>query len=151
MTDLTQPDVQRSHEDIADLWFTRTPEQEGMQEAARDFVGHHAPVERLLTRGADHPSTDDPQLWKLLHEQLGGQAVTIPEEYGGMGLGIEELCVLLEETGAQLAFPSLLPTLGQAVPLLLLSADADAKQAWLSEVLPARAANSRRNTCPPAS
>lgn len=117
-----------------DPWFTRTPEQEGMQAAVRDFVGHHAPVERLLARGDDQAATDDMGLWKLLHEQLGAQAVTIPEEYGGLGLGIEELCALLEETGAQLAFPSLFSTLAQAVPLLSLSADVGVRKTWLSRV-----------------
>jgi alkylation response protein AidB-like acyl-CoA dehydrogenase len=117
---------------VTDLWYTRTPEQESMQAAARDFVQHYAPVERLLVHGDD--SSDDTSLWKLLHEQLGGQSVLIPEEYGGMGLGLEELCVLLEEAGSQLAFSSLFPTLAQAVPLLLLSDDDQAKQIWLSRV-----------------
>jgi alkylation response protein AidB-like acyl-CoA dehydrogenase len=127
----TAPDVTAA---VTDLWYTRTPEQESMQVAARDFVQHYAPVERLLVHGDGGPGSDDSPLWKLLHEQLGGQAILIPEEYGGMGLDIEELCVLLEEAGAQLAFPSLFPTLAQAVPLLLLSEDDEAKQTWLSRV-----------------
>lgn len=127
----TVPDVTAG---VTDLWYTRTPEQESMQAAAHGFVQHCAPVERLLVRGDGGPGSDDSSLWKLLHEQLGGQAILIPEEYGGMGFGIEELCVLLEEAGSQLAFPSLFPTFAQAVPLLLLSDDGQAKQTWLSRV-----------------
>ena len=133
MTDVKRTELAPA-QSANDPWFTRTPEQEGMQAAVRDFVGHHAPVERLLARGDDQAATDDMGLWKLLHEQLGAQAVTIPEEYGGLGLGIEELCALLEETGAQLAFPSLFSTLAQAVPLLSLSADVGVRKTWLSRV-----------------
>lgn len=133
MTDVKGTE-QAPAQSASDPWFTRTPEQEGMQAAVRDFVGHHAPAERLLARGDDQAATDDMRLWKLLHKQLGAQAVTIPEEYGGLGLGIEELCALLEETGAQLAFPSLFSTLAQAVPLLRLSADAGVRKTWLSRV-----------------
>jgi alkylation response protein AidB-like acyl-CoA dehydrogenase len=135
VTGIKQPETDQAPAQGAnDLWYTRTPQQEDMQAAARDFVSRHAPVERLLVHGDGQAGTDNGPLWKLLHEQLGGQAVIIPEEYGGMGLGIEELCALLEETGAQLAFPSLFPTLAQAVPLLLLSADAQAKRTWLGRV-----------------
>jgi alkylation response protein AidB-like acyl-CoA dehydrogenase len=130
---MQQLGTEHSGKDAPDLWYTRTPEQESMQESARGFVAQYSPVERLLAQGEG--GTRAPEaLWKLLNEQIGGQAILIPEEYGGMGLGMEEFCVLLEEAGAQLAFPSLFPTLAQAVPLLLLSADAAAKDTWLSRV-----------------
>jgi alkylation response protein AidB-like acyl-CoA dehydrogenase len=133
VTDMHAVGTEHSGQDATDLWYTRTPEQESMQESARGFVAQYAPVERLLDQGEREARAPE-ALWKLLNEQIGGQAILIPEEYGGMGLGMEEFCVLLEEMGAQLAFPSLFPTMAQAVPLLLLSADAGAKDSWLSRV-----------------
>lgn len=52
----------------------------------------------------------DPDLWKALAEAslLG---VALPEEYGGMGFGIAELCVLLEQAGRHVAPVPLWPTL----------------------------------------
>ena len=76
MTGIKQPETEQAPAQGAnDLWYTRTPQQEDMQAAARDFVSRHAPVERLLVHGDGQAGTDDGRLWKLLHEQLGGQAV----------------------------------------------------------------------------
>ena len=56
----------------------------------------------------------DRALWKALADAslLG---VALPESYGGMGFGIAELCILLEQAGRYVAPIPLLPTLVQWV------------------------------------
>ena len=43
-----------------------------------------------------------PDLWSQVAE-MGFTATAIPEEYGGLGLGYLELCVIAEELGRSLA------------------------------------------------
>ena len=42
--------------------------------------------------------------------ELGWPALTVPEEYGGLGLGMVELAVVVEELGRAIAPVPLLPT-----------------------------------------
>ncbi len=44
----------------------------------------------------------DRAVWEQMANQLGLQALTVPEEYGGAGFGYVELVVVLEEMGAAL-------------------------------------------------
>ena len=44
----------------------------------------------------------DKELWNQL-VQMGLTATTIPEEYGGIGMGFLELCVIAEELGRGIA------------------------------------------------
>src|ERR1700744_4589158 len=62
--------------------------------------------------------------------QIGMQALIIPEAYGGLGAGLLELVLVLEELGATLACPSFLPTV-IAAQTLLAAGDEAAQAAWL--------------------
>jgi alkylation response protein AidB-like acyl-CoA dehydrogenase len=44
----------------------------------------------------------DPQLWQRICEEMFWQAIHIPEEHGGMGLGYVELVAMLEQMGRYL-------------------------------------------------
>ena len=44
----------------------------------------------------------DPAVWSQMADQLGLQALTIPEEFGGSGFSYVELVVVLEEMGRAL-------------------------------------------------
>ena len=123
----------------SDPWYTRTPDQEQMAAATRGFVRHHAPLrtlrqDREREKGGSEPSPDGEQLWRLMCNQLGGPAIAIPEEYGGLGMGLEEVCALLEEAGAELAFPYLLPMLGQVIPLLIEGAESPIASTMLQDI-----------------
>ena len=50
----------------------------------------------------------DPAVWSQMAQQLGLQALIIPEEYGGTGFGYVELVVVLEEMGPVAPVRSLL-------------------------------------------
>jgi len=44
----------------------------------------------------------DPQVWRQMSEELALPGIHIPEEYGGAGFGMVELCIVTEELGRAL-------------------------------------------------
>ena len=77
--------------------FSFTEEQQSIRGLAREILEREATQERL--RAAERtPDWQGDAIWKQLAEAnlLG---IAIPEAYGGMGMGFQELCVLLEELG----------------------------------------------------
>jgi alkylation response protein AidB-like acyl-CoA dehydrogenase len=70
----------------------------------------------------------DPAVWKQMGEQLGLQAIAIPEEYGGVGFGYVELTVVFEEMGAALLCAPYFSTVALATNALLSSGDESAKK-----------------------
>jgi alkylation response protein AidB-like acyl-CoA dehydrogenase len=89
--------------------FAFTPEQEALRDLARSICQDHATHERLkaVERDADW---FDRELWAALATAnlLG---VALPESSGGSGLGMTELCLLLEQVGAAVAPVPVWPTL----------------------------------------
>ena len=81
--------------------FDLSEEQASIRDLAREILEKEIDSDRLKVVEA----TDDwfdRELWsKLAEANLLG--VVVPEEHGGMGFGVEELCVLLEEAGRVLA------------------------------------------------
>ncbi|MEU6185825.1 acyl-CoA dehydrogenase family protein [Nocardia sp. NPDC047038] len=73
----------------------------------------------------------DRQVWRELAEQIGVQALAIPEEYGGAGFGFGELAVVLEEAGRSLLCAPLFSTVVLAANTLLLSGDKEACSRYL--------------------
>jgi alkylation response protein AidB-like acyl-CoA dehydrogenase len=69
----------------------------------------------------------DPAVWSQMADQLGLQALIIPEEYGGAGFGFVELIVVLEEMGAALLCAPYFSTVALATTALLSSGDEAAK------------------------
>ncbi len=70
------------------------------------------------------------KLWETF-VGLDWQALTIPEEHGGIGLGFPELAVVAEELGRVVAPSPLLATVGGFVPLLR---EAEGGGPWLAKV-----------------
>jgi len=83
--------------------FGFTEEQELIRAEVRKLLDQHAPLERVREISESGASTD-PALWARMAE-LGWVGLTMPEEHGGVGLDLETLIVVLEETGRSL-FPS---------------------------------------------
>ncbi len=82
--------------------FEFSEEQNMLREQAQGFLNDKCPltVARRVLDNADEPYAAD--VWKGM-ASLGWQATTIPEAYGGIGLGHLELCVIAEELGRSLA------------------------------------------------
>ena len=78
-----------------------TEEQEELRASARGFLAQHSSPEQVR-RAMQSELGYDPEVWKRIASELGWPAVTIPEEYGGLGLGPVELVALLEEMGGAL-------------------------------------------------
>ncbi len=75
------------------MCFNLTKEQIDIQKAAREFAeGELRPVARDL----DAREAFDDRLWKKAAE-LGFLAVFVDEQYGGLGLGYLEQCLIVEE------------------------------------------------------
>jgi len=81
--------------------FTFSDDQNAIRELAHQIFTDRATDEFLLafSRGDD---TYDEALWRTLAEQ-GLLGVAIPEDCGGSGLGLIELCLVLEELGRRVA------------------------------------------------
>ncbi|MBL0729976.1 acyl-CoA dehydrogenase family protein [Piscinibacter sp. HJYY11] len=111
-----------------------TEEQGMLRDSAKSFLADNAPVSELRklrdTRNADGFSRS---LWKQFAE-MGFTGVLIPEAYGGMGLGLVEAGVVMEEIGRNLtASPFLASNVVAATALLAAGTEAQ-KQAILPKI-----------------
>ncbi len=82
--------------------FEFSDEQNLLREQAQSFLADKCPTDGGSSRARWRCNRTTPQLWRGMVD-LGWTATSIPEEYGGIGLGYLELCVLAEELGRSLA------------------------------------------------
>ncbi|MEO5652711.1 MAG: acyl-CoA dehydrogenase family protein [Marmoricola sp.] len=104
--------------------FALTEEQTELAATMRSLLGKRADSTAVRV-AADSDIGHDPELWRLLCEQIGVAALAVPEEYDGVGCSAFETLVVLEELGRSLA-PSPLLTGLITSETLLASEDADA-------------------------
>jgi alkylation response protein AidB-like acyl-CoA dehydrogenase len=82
--------------------FTFSADQDALRDAVRAFLTDRAPSEYVRAMGDDERGfTDD--LWRA-QVDLGWPAILVPEEQGGLGLGLVDAVVVLEEMG-RVPFP----------------------------------------------
>ena len=81
--------------------FSFTDEQQALRESARGFLADHSSSEKVRAAMASELGFDR-GVWTRIAQEMGWTAITIGEEYGGLGLGYVELIALLEEMGAHL-------------------------------------------------
>ena len=111
----------------ADMDFNVNEDQAEIQATARAFLAARANT--AVVRAAAEAGRCDAGLWREVCE-LGWPGIAIDERYGGAGLGMVELCLLLEEQGAALAPTPLLPTACAALVIAAAGSDAQREQ-WL--------------------
>ncbi len=75
-------------------------QQEMLKNFARDFLEKECP-ESLVRQMEEDEKGYSPELWKKMAQQ-GWMGLIIPEEFGGTGMNLCELVVLLEEFGRAL-------------------------------------------------
>lgn len=81
--------------------FAFSPDQEALRDLARKICQDHVTHDRLKAV-EQTPDGFDRELWSALaRANLLGLA--LPEEHGGVGLGLIELCLVLEQIGATVA------------------------------------------------
>ncbi|MET7772572.1 acyl-CoA dehydrogenase family protein [Nocardia sp. NPDC005366] len=112
-----------------------TEEQLELRAVVRKFLESRS-SEAQVRAHMDTAEGFDRQVWRQLADQIGVQALAIPEMYGGAGFGFGELSVVLEEAGRALLCAPLFSTVILAANALLLAGD----EAACAEYLPAIAA-----------
>ena len=123
--------------------FVFTDEQAMIAETAQNFFRENATSAR--TRAAMENGGIDSKLWRDFCQELGLGGITVPEEYGGAGLGHVELAIIAEAAGAQVAALPLL-NLAIASAMVVAGGSDDQKTKWLpkfmsGEVIAAAAGN----------
>jgi alkylation response protein AidB-like acyl-CoA dehydrogenase len=106
--------------------FAFSDEQEELRTVVRGFLDDRSP-ETEVRRLMETPEGRDPAVWAGLAE-IGLLGLNIPEEYGGVGAGLVEVGVVLEEAGrALLVAPYFSTVVLGATTLLAVDDDAAAK------------------------
>jgi alkylation response protein AidB-like acyl-CoA dehydrogenase len=82
--------------------FDFSDDQKALKDQARKLLTEKAGPKSARPILDDAARSYDENLWKQIAE-LGWLGVSIPEAYGGLGLGRLELCVLAEEMGRSVA------------------------------------------------
>jgi alkylation response protein AidB-like acyl-CoA dehydrogenase len=114
--------------------FVLTEEQESIRRTAKSFVGERAPVAQLRALRDERKSDGfSRELWKEM-ANLGLIGMAIPEAYGGAGLGLAELGLVLSECGRTLASTPLVSTVLLGASALLAGGTAEQMQATLPAV-----------------
>jgi alkylation response protein AidB-like acyl-CoA dehydrogenase len=111
-----------------------TAEQEELRDSVRNVLTKECPISLVRAHVDAVVSGEDSDASRKLWETFVGldwQALTIPEEHGGIGLGFPELAVVAEELGRVVAPSPLLATVGGFVPLLR---EAEGGGPWLAKV-----------------
>jgi alkylation response protein AidB-like acyl-CoA dehydrogenase len=112
--------------------FAFTEEQSLIAETVRSFFAENATSER--TRAAMTTDGIDRDLWTRFCMDLGLAGIGVPEELGGVGLGMVELAMVAEAAGAQVAA---LPLLGnaQAAHALVVGGTDEQRERWLPSLI----------------
>jgi alkylation response protein AidB-like acyl-CoA dehydrogenase len=110
--------------------FAFTEEQDQLREFVRSFLetkSSEEEVRRLMETDDGY----DPEVWSQMAEQMGLQALIIPEENGGQGFGYVELIIVLEEMGRSLLCAPFFSSVVLGANTLIHSGDDAAKAAHL--------------------
>jgi len=112
--------------------FEFSDEQKQLGAEARRFLQAKCPpaAVRAVLEG---PQPYDAALWKGLGE-MGFLGVVVPEQYGGLGLGYLELCVVAEELGRALAPVPFSSSVFLATEFLLAAGSEAQKRSWLPKL-----------------
>ena len=111
--------------------FSFSSDQQLLKNSARAFLDEHCKpaTVRLLW---DDPRGESESMWKEM-AQLGWHGLSLPEAYGGSGLGMVETSILLEELG-RAAYPGpYWPTVLSAAAIEAAGNDTQKKR-WLSAI-----------------
>jgi len=113
--------------------FDFSDDQKLLKSEARRFLEGRCPTSKVRAVLDDPARSYDSDLWKEVGAQ-GWLGTAIPEEFGGLGLGRLELCVIAEELGRSLAPIPFASTAYFLAEALLLAGSEAQKQAWLPKI-----------------
>lgn len=113
--------------------FRFNDEQQMIRDTAAAFlaeVSDSAAIRRAMAT----ESGFEEALWQRITGEMYWQAIHIPEEYGGLGLGYVELVALFEQMGRYLLCSPFLSTVAFATNALLVAANDEQKAEWLPQI-----------------
>ena len=114
--------------------FKFTEEQEMIRTTAAAFlseVSTSAAVRKAMITERGY----DPDLWQRICQDMFWQAIHIPEQYGGMGLGYVELVALLEQMGRTLFCSPFYATVCLGVNALLVAGSEEQQREYLTQII----------------
>ena len=114
------------------MQFGLNESQEFLRDSARKFFAGECPVAKVR-RLMETDTAFDANLWAKLAEQ-GYTGIIFPEEFGGVGLGIVELILLMEEAGRALLPGPLFSTVVMAGSVLDTTATKEQKRKYLEPI-----------------
>ncbi len=107
-------------------------QQEMLKNFARDFLEKECP-ESLVRQMEEDEKGYSPDLWQKMAQQ-GWMGLIIPEQYGGTGMNVCELVVLLEEFGRALVPGPFISTVVLGAVPILEAGTAEQKQQILPKI-----------------
>src|SRR5690242_20520878 len=114
------------------MQFGLNESQEFLRGSARKFFAGECPISEVRRLMETDPAFDA-KLWAKLAEQ-GYTGIIFPEEFGGVGLGIVELALLMEEAGRALLPGPFFSTVVMAGSLLDAVATREQKKKYLAPI-----------------
>jgi alkylation response protein AidB-like acyl-CoA dehydrogenase len=114
--------------------FAFTEEQQMIRATAESFFTDVSTSEAIRA-AMETDAGFTPELWQRICGELYFQAITIPEEFGGMGLGFVELVAVMEQMGRFLVCAPYFSTVCMANTALLLAANANQQAEYFGKIL----------------
>ena len=75
-------------------------EQNMLLETASEFCKNHASIE-LVRASIESDASVKPEIWREIAD-LGWLGIIVPEEFGGLGLGLSDVVPIVESMGRYL-------------------------------------------------
>jgi len=115
-----------------------TDEQRMLDQSARNFIKKASPVTRMRELRDDPESLGyDKKVFQQM-AKLDWTAILLPEDQGGMGMGMADMIVVMEAIGTGLAPEPLLPSVILAGQALTLSGNDSLINEWLDPIIEAK-------------
>jgi alkylation response protein AidB-like acyl-CoA dehydrogenase len=112
--------------------FDFSQDQLALRDLAREFLGREAAIPKLR-QVIETPEGYDRDVWRRMGE-LGLQGIPIAEQYGGMGMGMVELALVMEEIGRHAYAGPFFSTVVLAASLIEAAGSEEQKRRWLPKI-----------------
>ncbi len=114
--------------------FAFTEEQQMIRDTAAGFLAEVSNSEAIRAAMATEAGYDR-ALWQRICTEMYWQAIHLPEEVGGMGLGYVELVAMMEQMGRYLLCSPFFSTVCLGANALLVAGSDEQKNAYLGQIV----------------